>query len=84
MDMQAAVTMGMLSLHRTSLLKSKIFPLLRMEGPNSHFYDKNFRLSLLCVLKCAFKAAYSVTFDLQILKLFFLFFKNTVKILKFR
>ena len=31
-----------------------------------------------------FKAAYSVTFDLLILKLFFLFFKNTVKILKFR
>ena len=31
-----------------------------------------------------FKAAYSVTFDLLILKIMFLFFKNTVKILKFR
>ena len=30
------------------------------------------------------KAAYSVTFDLLILKTMFLFFKNTVKILKFR
>ena len=30
------------------------------------------------------KAAYSVTFDLLILKIMFLFFKNTVKILKFR
>ena len=31
-----------------------------------------------------FKAALSVTFDLLILKIMFLFFKNTVKILKFR
>ena len=31
-----------------------------------------------------FKAAYSVTFNLLILKTMFLFFKNTVKILKFR
>ena len=31
-----------------------------------------------------FKAAYSVTFDLLILKIMFLFFKNAVKILKFR
>ena len=30
------------------------------------------------------KAAYSVTFDIFILKIMFLFFKNTVKILKFR
>ena len=30
------------------------------------------------------KAAYSVTFDLLILKMVFLFFKNTVQILKFR
>ena len=30
------------------------------------------------------KAAYSVTFDLLILKIMFSFFKNTVKILKFR
>ena len=30
------------------------------------------------------KAALSVTFDLLILKIMFLFFKNTVKILKFR
>ena len=30
------------------------------------------------------KAAYSVTFDLLILKIMFLFFKNTVKIFKFR
>ena len=30
------------------------------------------------------KAAYSVTFDLFILEIMFLFFKNTVKILKFR
>ena len=30
------------------------------------------------------KAAYSVTFDLLILELMFLFFKNTVKKLKFR
>ena len=29
------------------------------------------------------KAAYSVTFDLLILKIMSLFFKNTVKILKF-
>ena len=35
-------------------------------------------------LYIAFKAAYSVTFDLLILKIMFLFFKNTVKILKFR
>ena len=31
-----------------------------------------------------FKAAYSVTFALFILEIMFLFFKNTVKILKFR
>ena len=31
-----------------------------------------------------FKAAESVTFDLLILEIKFLFFKNTVKILKFR
>ena len=31
-----------------------------------------------------FKAAYSVTFDLLIFELMFLFFKNTVKKLKFR
>ena len=31
-----------------------------------------------------FKAAESVTFDLLILKIMFLFFKNAVKILKFR
>ena len=31
-----------------------------------------------------FKAAQSITFDLLILKIMFLFFKNTVKILKFR
>ena len=31
-----------------------------------------------------FKAALSVTFDLLTLKIMFLFFKNTVKILKFR
>ena len=31
-----------------------------------------------------FKAAYSVPFDLLILDLMFLFFKNTVKNLKFR
>ena len=30
------------------------------------------------------KAAYSVTFDLLILEIMFLFFKNTVEILKFR
>ena len=36
-------------------------------------------LSILCL-----KAAYSVTFDLLILELMFLFFKNTVKKLKFR
>ena len=30
------------------------------------------------------KAAYSVTFDLLILKIMFLLFKNTVKVLKFR
>ena len=30
-----------------------------------------------------FKAALSVTFDIFILKIMFLFFKNTVKILKF-
>ena len=30
------------------------------------------------------KAALSVTFDIFILKIMFLFFKNTVKILKFR
>ena len=30
------------------------------------------------------KAALSLTFDLLILKMMFLFFKNTVKILKFR
>ena len=29
--------------------------------------------------QCDFKAAYSVTFDLIILELMFLFFKNTVK-----
>ena len=33
---------------------------------------------------CVIKAAQSVTFDLLILKIMFLFFKNTVKILKFR
>ena len=33
---------------------------------------------------CIFKAAKSVTFDLLILKIMFLFFKNTLKILKFR
>ena len=31
------------------------------------------------LLKSNFKAAYSVTFDLLILELMFLFFKNTVK-----
>ena len=31
-----------------------------------------------------FKAAYSVTFDLLIFEIMFLFFKNTVKKLKFR
>ena len=30
------------------------------------------------------KAAYSVTFDLLVLELIFIFFKNTVKKLKFR
>ena len=40
----------------------------------------------LCRLKNTklIKAACSVTFDLLILKIMFLFFKNTVKILKFR
>ena len=33
---------------------------------------------------CQVKAAKSVTFDLIILEIKFLFFKNTVKILKFR
>ena len=36
------------------------------------------------VMSHMIKAAYSVTFDLLILKIMFLFFKNTVKILKFR
>ena len=34
--------------------------------------------------ECMFKAASSVPFDLFILEIMFLFFKNTVKILKFR
>ena len=33
---------------------------------------------------CTRSQQYSVTFDLLILKIMFLFFKNTVKILKFR
>ena len=33
---------------------------------------------------CAFKAALSVTFDRLVLEIMFLFFKNTVKLLKFR
>ena len=36
------------------------------------------------MLRFCIKAAQSVTFDLIILKVMFFFFKNTVKILKFR
>ena len=41
-------------------------------------------MSLTDCMQTAFKAAQSVTFDLLILELMFLFFKNTVKKLKFR
>ena len=41
------------------------------------------RLVVLLNVVTLFKAAQSVTFDLLILKIMFLFFKNTVKILKF-
>ena len=40
--------------------------------------------SLLDIKLTIFKAAQSVTFDLLFLEIKFLFFKNTVKILKFR
>ena len=36
-------------------------------------------MSLLCILGSFLKAAESVTFDLLILELMFLFYKNTVK-----
>ena len=43
-------------------------------------------MKILCPFfyKTRLKAAKSVTFDLFILEIMFLFFKNTVKILKFR
>ena len=41
-------------------------------------------LIAFCGFRVTVKAAWSVTFDLLILEIKFLFFKNTVKILKFR
>ena len=41
-------------------------------------------VSITCTSCLLIKAASSVTFDLLILKIMFLFFKNTVIILKFR
>ena len=49
------------------------------ENPN----DLQVLLNILSAW-CKLKAALSVTFDLLILKIMFSFFKNTVKILKFR
>ena len=48
-----------------------------------HFYTR-IKLAYVSLASVDFKAAYSVTFDLLILKIMFLFFKNGVKILKFR
>ena len=50
---------------------SKLDFLKKVKNPTKHTAQK-------------VKAAYSVTFDLLILELMFLFFKNTVKKLKFR
>ena len=55
--------------------------LSHLDFPLSYVIGVNW-LRTLCIM--LIKAAYSVTFDLLILEIKFLFFKNTVKILKFR
>ena len=51
-----------------------------------HFcYEYNLTIfHVQMIIVCPFKAAQSVTFDLLILEIMLLFFKNTVKKLKFR
>ena len=47
-------------------------------------YVQRMKAALTMQTTLLFKAAQSVTFDIFILKIMFLFFKNTLKILKFR
>ena len=60
------------------LILQKAKPILETENK---IYDM---LLYFWTIHFLLKAAYSVTFDIFILKIMFLFFKNIVKILKFR
>ena len=51
----------------------------KLNNTGAQMLDPIYRMTLTLL-----KAALSVTFDLLILKIMFLFYKNTVKILKFR
>ena len=56
--------------------------MIRAQGFKPFFMVKSTEHKFIMLINV--KATYSVTFDLLILELIFLFFKNTVKKLKFR
>ena len=51
----------------------------QMRRPNKHTYQPQMKYLTIYCVTMQVKAVYSVTFDLLILDLMFLLFKNTVK-----